>query len=82
MAHAVHPTVFHRDFAPRPAAQATPAARPGLLTRFFNAIFESRERAAERAVEAHLARTGFRFTDSIEREINDRLFNGGWNSRR
>ena len=63
--------------------QPTEAApRPRLLARLFNAVFESRQRRAERDVEAYLARTGNRFTDSIEREINEHLFDGGWNVRR
>jgi hypothetical protein len=52
------------------------------VVRLFNAVVESREQEAERNVRAYLARTGGRFTDSIEREINDRQFNGGWNLRR
>jgi hypothetical protein len=57
-------------------------ARHSLLRRLFDAVFESRQRQAEHAVEAYLARTGHRFTDSLEREINEHMFNGGWNARR
>ena len=66
------------------AAQLDLRKRRGRVSRMrlFNAIFESRERQADREAEMYLARTGHRFTDSIERELNDRLFNGGWNARR
>jgi hypothetical protein len=81
MAHAVRLADFFRHSAPASRRTALGKARPSLLARFFNALAESREREASRNVEAYLARTGYRFTDSIEREINERLFHGGWNPR-
>jgi len=83
MAYVARPTDFQRNIAPyrRPVMSEAPPRR-SLLSRFFNAVFESRERQAARAVEAYLARTGHRFTDSIEREISEHFFNGGWNARR
>ncbi len=59
-----------------------PTPRRGFLRGLFDAMRESRYRLVDREVQAYLARTGYRFTDSIEREINDRHFNGGWNARR
>jgi DNA-binding FadR family transcriptional regulator len=53
-----------------------------LLTRLLDTILADRERQAQRAVEDYLARTGHRLTDSIERELGERVINGGWNSRR
>ena len=83
MTYAVHSAGFHRPvMRTRRTVGPAAASRPGLLMRLFNAIFESRERQADREAEMYLARTGHRFTDSIERELNDRLFNGGWNARR
>jgi hypothetical protein len=83
MTYAIHSADFRRHIArSRRTADATAAPHRGLLTRIFNAIFESRERRTDREAEIYLARTGHRFTDSIERELNDRLFNGGWNARR
>ncbi len=70
MAYAARPIDFHRSKS---------QAWRGLLCRLFDAVIESRARAVEREAEVYLARTGGRFTDSIEREINDRHFNGGWN---
>jgi hypothetical protein len=83
MSYAALPTEFQSNVSPyrgAPATEATP--RPGFLVRLFNAVFESRQRQAERDIEDYLARTGHRFTDSIEREINEHYFNGSWNVRR
>jgi hypothetical protein len=87
MTYAARPTDFHTNIArySRPAAPTaapTAAPRAGRLSRLFNAVFESRQQQAERTVEAYLERTGHRFTDSVERDINEHLFNGGWNMRR
>jgi hypothetical protein len=83
MAYVARLTDFHRLTAPvLRTSKADAARRPSFLARLFDAIFESRERQADREAEAYLARTGHRFTDSIERELNERLFNGGWNARR
>jgi hypothetical protein len=81
MTYAARPVDFHHNIRPygRPVE---PAPRPSLVTRLFNAVFETRQQRAERDVEAYLSRTGHRFTDSIEREINNHLLDGGWNLRR
>ena len=79
MAYAARPSDFHGGLAPRPALRVP---RPGLLARLFEALIDTRTRHAQRDVEAYLARRGHRLTDSIEREMNEHLFNGGWNSRR
>lgn len=57
-----------------------PAAvhRHGWLRRIYDAVFESREKQAERAIAAYLETTGGRFTDSIERRITERLISGDW----
>lgn len=83
MTHAAHSAVLDGHVARRRrTVMAKGPMRAGLLRRLFDAMFESRQRAFEREAEAYLARTGGRFTDSIEREINERHFNGGWNPRR
>jgi hypothetical protein len=64
-----------------PAAAETPR-RPGLLRRLFEALFESRERHAQRNVDAYIARRGYRMTDSLEREIGNRMLDGQWMTRR
>jgi hypothetical protein len=81
MTYAARTAAFQQGVAPyRRPAEAAP--QPGFLTRLVNAIFASRQRHAERDVEAYLARTGQRFTDSVEREINEHLFAGGWTAHR
>ena len=83
MAYAARPTDFQGNIAPSCGGiDAKTAPRPSFWSRLLNAVFESREREAERVAKAYLARTGYRFTDSIEREINNRAFNGGWKFRR
>ena len=81
MTYAARPSAFQENIT-RYSRSPAAVPRPGFLGRMFNAVFESRQRRAEREVEAYLARTGHRFTDSIEREINEHLFDGGWNVRR
>ena len=76
MAYAARPTDFHGGLAPRPAS----APRPGLLSRLFNAVFESRQPGPAHCRGLSGA-ARHRFTDSVEREINERLFNGGWNAK-
>jgi hypothetical protein len=60
--------------APAPAAPR----RRGFLHRLLDAVFASAERQAERDVAEYLARSGGRLTDSIEREMTDRIIYGAW----
>ena len=83
MTHAARPSAFQRNIAPyRRQTENASVPKPGVIARLFNVLFDNRQRQAERDVEAYLARTGHRFTDSVEREINEHLFDGGWNGRR
>ncbi|HVV79768.1 MAG TPA: hypothetical protein VHD59_09175 [Pseudolabrys sp.] len=50
---------------------ATP--KPSFIVRLFRAMHEARMRQAEREIAAYLARTGGKFTDSAEREIEQRF---------
>ena len=56
-----------------PAAHET--AHRGVLRRFFDAIIESRQRKADRVIASYIAQSGGRLTDSIERELMDRVSN-------
>ncbi len=47
---------------------------PSFFARFFRATIESRQRQADLAIERYLARTGYKLTDDVEREIERRLF--------
>ena len=69
-------------FAVRKRKKQTAAPRRGLLRRLFDKIMDNRQLSANRDIEAFLARRGHRLTDSIERDLNDHLFNGGWHARR
>jgi len=81
MTYAAHSADFQRRAASR--GRLSDAAPPAsLLRRLFDAIFESRERQTAREIEAFLARRGDRLSDSVERELNERFFGGGWNTRR
>jgi hypothetical protein len=62
-----------------PAALGRPVTRRrGLLRRWLDAVFVSREQEAERAAARYIARTGGRLTDEIERQITDRIITGNW----
>jgi hypothetical protein len=82
MAYAAH----HRDFVPYFGDKASTrtnagANKSGVLRRIFDAIFESRQKQADRDIARYLARSGGRFTDDIEREITQRLLTSNWNVR-
>ena len=64
-----------------PAARAT-AHRGSILQRMFDALFESRLRKAEREIAAYIAHSGGRLTDSIERELMDRVSNAAFGEPR
>ena len=74
-----HPAGFHIIAVPAATGEAR---KPGLLRRLYDSLFESRERYAQRSVDAYIARRGHRMTDSLEREIGDRMLDGQWMSRR
>ena len=77
MAYAARPSNFQTNIVPCRQPGAIKAAPPRrFLRRLFDAVFESRQQRAERAIEAYLSRTGNRFTDSIEREINEHMYGG------
>jgi len=78
MAYAARPSDFHGAVAARPAVRVP---RPGLFSRILDALIDTRGRQAQRDVEAYLARRGYRLTDSIEREMGERMFRGDWDHR-
>ena len=80
MTYAPRPNEFAAYFD-APIVTAPVRAEPrrrGLLGRLLDAARESAERHAERDAAGVLERSGGRLTDSIEREITDRLINGSW----
>ncbi len=52
------------------------AQKPSLLARFFTAMMESRQRAAEREIARYVHLNGGKLTDSIEFEIERRFLSG------
>lgn len=62
-------------------AATSPARKYGLLRRLFDTLFEARQNRAQRTVDEYVARQGGRLTDSMEREIGERFFDGGVNFR-
>jgi predicted TIM-barrel fold metal-dependent hydrolase len=58
------------------ATQVVQASKkPSLFARFFNALVDSRQRAADREIERFIAHRGGRLTDETEREISRRFGN-------
>ncbi len=59
--------------------------RVGILGRTFGAIldamYESRQRQAEREIARFIALRGGRITDDLEREMTRRLFTSNWSPR-
>ncbi len=78
MTYAARPNQYIDCQECRPAARRSAAPRRGFWRRLYDAVFQSRERQAERAIAAYLASTGGRFTDAIERELTERLASGDW----
>jgi len=48
----------------------------GFFSHFLNALAVSRQKQADREIARYLARTGGKFTDESEREIERRLIDG------
>jgi hypothetical protein len=59
-------------------ASTAELASCGLLRRLRNAMMASRQREAEREIAFYLQRTGGKFTDVIEREIERRFSKSHW----
>ena len=67
------PLTFDSALAvPTKSTPATAAAKRGLFQRIFDAIVEARMHEAERQIARYLA-TRSKFTDQLEREIEQRL---------
>jgi hypothetical protein len=81
MTYAAH----HSDFASGGNASATNDRnenKVGVLRRIFDAMFEWRQKQAERQIAAFIAGRGGRFTDDLEREMTHRLLTSDWSARR
>jgi hypothetical protein len=61
-------------FTPSPSGRGRIRPRPSLLRRLVDALIETRQRQAEREVARFLESTGGKLTDTVEREIEKRLY--------
>ena len=67
--------LHHRDGIPAsPSRPAKQRSRPGLLRRLLAALVASREQQIEHEIARYLESTGGKLTDTVEREIEERLF--------
>lgn len=83
MAYVARPSDFHGNAVPyAPVASEAALVRRGLLRRIYDALMQANQRQAQRDIERFVSRRGRRLTDSVEREINARIFDNGWNRYR
>lgn len=78
MAYAAHPSDCPQYHG---GTQHHASGKPGILRRLYQALHAYRQREADRQVAAFIARSGGRLTDSVERELADRMFTGDWQRR-
>jgi len=65
-----------------PAKLGAVAKRFGIFRRLFEAFAQSRQRDIDRQIARFLAaRSGPKLTDSLEREISQRLLTSDWSAR-
>ena len=81
MTYAAHHEEFSH-YADRKSAPARGAANSaGVLRRVFDAVFESRQRQADKQIARFIANAGGRLTDDIERRMMQRLTTSDWSVR-
>ena len=67
--------LHHRDVIPLSASgRARQRSRPRPLRRLFDTLVVSRQQQTENEIARYLEGTGGKITDSIEREIEERLY--------
>jgi hypothetical protein len=67
--------LHHRDVIPvSPSGRAKQPSKAGLLRRVLDALVASQLQRTEHEIARYLKSTGGKFTDSIEREIEERLY--------
>ena len=67
--------LHHRDVIPvSPSGRAEQRSRPGLLRRLLDALVASRLQQTEHEIARYLESTGGKLTDTVEREIEERLY--------
>jgi hypothetical protein len=63
----------HLEFASFEGTAARNAGYRGFLRRVYDAIHDSRQRQADRDIAAYIERSGGRLTDSMERQLMERV---------
>jgi acetylglutamate kinase len=81
MSYAAHHKVFDSVITHQARPQIeTVAKKTGILQRMFDAFSQSRQRAVDRQIARFVAaRWGGTLTDSLEREISQRVLTSNWN---
>lgn len=80
-------TTYDKAFAPvviddSSEKRSVMAALASMLRRVGMAIYESRQRQTDREITRILAQSGWRLTDSVEREMMQRLSHSNMSPRR
>jgi len=81
MTYAAHHGEFSHYAVDKGAPEHGAANGAGLLRRVFEAVFDSRQRHADREIAGFIARSGGRLTDDIERRMMQRLTTSDWSVR-
>jgi hypothetical protein len=81
MTYAAHHEDFSRYAGHKSAPEHAAANKTGLLRRVFDALSESRQRHADKAIARFIGNAGGRFTDDLERRMMARLTTSDWRIR-
>jgi hypothetical protein len=67
--------LHHQDVIPvSPSGRAKPHSSAGVLRRLVDALVATQLQRTEHEIARYLESTGGKFTDSVEREIEERLY--------
>jgi hypothetical protein len=81
MTYAAHHEEFSHYAGHSGAPEQGAARKAGLLRRVLDAMFESRQRQADKDIARFIANAGGRLTDDIERRMMARLTTSDWRIR-
>jgi hypothetical protein len=81
MTYAAHHGEFSHYAAHKGAPKHGAANSASLLRRVVDAVFESRQRQADKEIERFIANSGGRLTDDLERRMMARLTTSDWSVR-
>jgi len=65
---------LHHQVSVSPSGRAKQQSRPGLLRQLLDALVTSQLQQTEREIARYLESTGGKLTDTVEREIEERLY--------